>query len=511
MSAVVMSMNLACILREAAKSHPDKAAILYDGGSISYAELDLLSDRLAVGLRERGFAPRDAIGLQLPNIPQFVIAYFGILKAGCVVVPMNVLLKAPETAYQLGNSHARALITWAGIADEGAKAAAAVGLEELFIVNTPGTPPATVGVVAEALLDNDPSTPAPFEQLDPGETAVIVYTSGTTGTPKGAELTHFQMLMNAEIPGRLFGVREDDVVVVVLPLFHVFGLSSQLNVCVRFAATMSLVVRFDPAKVIEVMRRDQVTIFEGVPTMYFALLNHPGITDDDVASLRIGISGGAAIPAEILDDFEKKFGILILEGYGLTETASTTTFNVSVDERKVYSVGKPIWGVEVEIWDDEEKALPPGESNIGEVMVRGVNVMRGYFDDPEATAAAFTRGWLHTGDLGYVDKDGFLFIVDRKKDLIIRGGYNVYPREIEEVLYTHPQVAEVAVVGIPDQRLGEEIKAFITTRPGSMVSEQDMIDYVKERVAPYKYPRHVEFRAQMAHGPTGKILKTELR
>ncbi len=506
-----MSLNLACMLREAAKSHPEKAAIRYDGGSITYAELDLLSDRFAIGLRKRGLVPHDAVGLQLPNIPQFVIAYFAILKAGCVVVPLNVLLKAPETAYQLGNSHAKALITWAGIADEGAKATDAVGITELYVVNTPGTPPATVGLVAESLLAGDPSEPAPFEQMQPGDTAVIVYTSGTTGTPKGAELTHFQLLMNAEIPGRLFGVREDDVVVVVLPLFHVFGLSSQLNVCVRFAATMSLVVRFDPAKVIEVIRRDRVTIFEGVPTMYFALLNHPGITDDDVASLRIGISGGAAIPAEILDEFEKKFGVLILEGYGLTETASTTTFNISAPERKVYSVGKPIWGVEVEIWDDDEKALPAGESNVGEVMVRGINVMRGYYDDPEATAAAFTRGWLRTGDLGYVDKEGFLFIVDRKKDLIIRGGYNVYPREIEEVLYTHPQIAEAAVVGIPDLRLGEEIKAFITTRPGSMVSEQDIIDYVKERVAPYKYPRHVEFRSQMAHGPTGKILKTELR
>jgi long-chain acyl-CoA synthetase len=449
--------------------------------------------------------------LQLPNIPQFVIAYFGLLKAGCVVVPLNVLLKAPETAYQLGNSRSKALITWAGIADEAAKATDAVGIEKLYIVNTPGIPEPAVGIAAESLLDNDPSEPAPFEQLDPGDTAVVVYTSGTTGTPKGAELSHFSLLMNAEIPGRLFGIREDDVVLVVLPLFHVFGLSSQLNVCARFAATMSLVVRFDPAKVIEVIRRDRVTIFEGVPTMYFSLLNHPGITDDDVASLRIGISGGAAIPAEVLDDFEKKFGVLILEGYGLTETASTTSFNISVEERKIYSVGKPIWGVEVEIWADDESPLPPGETNIGEIMVRGVNVMRGYFDDPEATAAAITRGWLHTGDLGYTDKEGFLFIVDRKKELIIRGGYNVYPREVEEVLYTHPQVAEAAVIGIPDPRLGEEVKAFVTLKPGSTVSEQELIGYVKERVAPYKYPRQVEFRAQMAHGPTGKILKNELR
>jgi long-chain acyl-CoA synthetase len=506
-----MGFNLAYMLRESAKAGPDKAAILFDGGRVTYAELDALSDSFATGLRERGLYPGDAIGLQLPNIPQFVIAYFGILKAGCVAVPMNVLLKAPESAYQLGNSHARALITWAGIVEAGAKAAAAVGIDRVYVVNTPGTPEATVGTRAEEVLAHDPALPAPFEQRDPGDTAVIIYTSGTTGTPKGAELTHFQLLMNAETPGRLFGIREDDVVVIALPLFHVFGLSSQLNVCIRFAATMSLVTRFDPAKVLEVIRRDKVTVFEGVPTMYFSLLNHPGITDADVDSLRIGISGGAAIPAEIIDAFEKKFGILILEGYGLTETASTTTFNISIDERKIYSVGKPIWGVDVEVWDDNGQSRPPGEEFVGEIMIRGANVMRGYHDDPDATAAAFTRGWLHSGDLGYLDKDGYLFIVDRKKDLIIRGGYNVYPREIEEVLYTHPDVAEAAVVGIPDLRLGEEVKAFITLRPDATLTEGELIEFVKERVAAYKYPRHVEFRALMPHGPTGKILKQELR
>ncbi len=506
-----MSLNLASILRESAKAYPDKPALLFDGGRLTYAQLDALTDHFARGLREAGFRPGTRIGLQLPNIPQFVICYFGILKAGCVAVPMNVLLKAAEVAFQLGNSHASAFITWAGTATEGAKATDAAGVEHLYVVNTPGVPEATVGVRYETLLASDPSLPVPFEQTDPGDTAVIIYTSGTTGTPKGAELTHFQLLMNADTPGRVFGIRADDVSIVVLPLFHVFGLSSQLNVAIRFGATLSLVPRFDPAKVVEVIRRDRVTLFVGVPTMFLALLHHPDVDPEDVASLRVGVSGGAAIPAEVLDAFEKRFGVLILEGYGLTETASTTTFNISVEERRVYSVGKPIWGVDLQIWGAEEQPLPAGAEHVGEIVVRGVNVMRRYYDDPEATAQAFTRGWFRTGDLGYVDADGFVFIVDRLKDLIIRGGYNVYPREVEEVLYTHPGIAEAAVVGVPDPRLGEEVKAFVTPRPGVRLTEEEVIDYVKERIAGYKYPRLVEFRAEMDHGPTGKILKTLLR
>ncbi len=506
-----MSLNLAYILRESAKAFPDKPALLFDSGRISYAELDGLSDQFARGLLAAGFHPGDRIALQLPNIPQFVICYFGILKAGCVVVPMNVLLKAPEIAFQLGNCRASGMITWSGTADEAAKATDAANVEHLYVVNTPGTPEAIVGVKFESLMTCDPTLPAPLEPCDPGSTAVIIYTSGTTGTPKGAELTHFQLLMNADTPGRVFGIRSDDVSMVVLPLFHVFGLSSQLNVAIRFGATLSLVTRFEPAKALEVIKRDRVTLFVGVPTMFLALLHEPDVDPEAIASLRVGVSGGAAIPAEVLDAFEKRFGLLILEGYGLTESASTTTFNISAEERRIYSVGKPIWGVDLQIWGDGDRPLPAGEDNVGEIVIRGVNVMRGYYGDPAATAEAFARGWFRTGDLGYVDADGFVFIVDRKKDLIIRGGYNVYPREIEEVLYTHPEILEAAVVGVPDARLGEEVKAFITPRPGATLTESDVIDFVKERMASYKYPRLIEFRAEMDHGPTGKILKTHLR
>ncbi len=505
-----MSLNLATMLRESALAYPGKPVALYDGVQLSYAELDALSDRFAAGLRASGVGPGETVGLQLPNIPQFLIAYFGMLKAGCVAVPLNVLLKAPEVAFCLGDAQARALVTWAGFADEAIKGAGEAGVGAVYVVNTPGVMESSAGRRFEELLAVEPEAPL-LEQTDPGDTAVIVYTSGTTGTPKGAELTHYQLYMNADTPGRLFGIRDDDVVMVVLPLFHVFGLSSQLNVCVRFGATMSLVARFDATNVLEVMQRDGVTVFEGVPTMYVALLQHPNLADYDLSKLRVGVSGGAPIPAEVLDSFEEKFGIVILEGYGLTETASTTTFNVSAEERKIYSVGKPIWGVEVQIWDDENRPLPAGPDHVGEIVIRGVNVMRGYFGNPKATAEAFAGGWFHSGDLGYRDQDGFYFIVDRKKDLIIRGGYNVYPREIEEVLYTHPAVAHAAVIGVPDERLGEEIKAYVETNPGATASEQELIEYVKTRVAAYKYPRTVEFRPDLPKGPTGKILKKELQ
>ena len=245
--------------------------------------------------------------------------------------------------------------------------------------------------------------------------------------------------------------------------------------------------------------------------MYIALLNHPEVDKYDLSTLRVGISGGAPIPAEVLDDFEQKFGIVILEGYGLSETASTTTFNFNVKERKIYSVGKPIWGVEVQVWDDERRRVPPGADHTGEIVVRGVNTMRGYHNRPQATEEAFGGGWFHTGDIGYEDEDGFFFIIDRKKDLIIRGGYNVYPREVEEVLYSHPAVAEAAVVGVRHELLGEDVKAYIELKPGATVSEEELISYAKERLAAYKYPRIVEFRPSLPKLATGKIAKVELK
>lgn len=450
------------------------------------------------------------MGLQLPNIPQFVIAYFGILKAGGVVVPMNVLLKAPEIAFQMGDSGARTLITLGSFAAEAARGAESGGVSALYVVTLPGEPGPTVGTAFDALLDGDQPEPQ-LTLRSPADPAVIIYTSGTTGTPKGAELSHFTLYMNADVPGRMLDLQAEDVVLVVLPLFHVFGLSSILNTCVLLGGTMTLMPRFDPAGVLDVIARDRVTVFEGVPTMFFGLLGVAGLADYDLSSLRITVSGGAPIPAEVIDTFERSFGVTILEGYGLSETASTTSFNSSAAQRKVYSVGKPIWGVRVQIWDRDQRPLPAGKDHVGEIVVRGANVMNGYHNNPEATAQAFAGGWLHTGDLGYLDSDGFLFIVDRMKELIIRGGYNVYPREVEEAVYAHPAVAEAAVIGVPDARMGEEIHAIVAVKSGHSVTETELIEFVKERVAAYKYPRTVEFRASLPKNATGKILKRELR
>ena len=502
-----MKFNLAVILREAASATPDKAVAVYEGGRLSYRELDALSDRFAAGLEISGLRHGDRVAVQLPNIPQFLIAYFGILKAGGVVVPLNVLYKAPEVAFHLGHSGARIFITWAGVLAEAIAGAEAAGVREVYSVGP---------------IDDDAGA-RPFEQLIAGpangprlaetdmtDTAVIMYTSGTTGRPKGAELTHMQLYMNADIPGRLFDVQADDVVITVLPLFHIFGLSSILNVCVRFGCTMSLIPRFVPDAVLTAIQRDRATIFEGVPAMFIGLLACPDLGGYDLSSMRIAISGGASIPGPVLDAFEQRFGVLILEGYGLTETASTTTFNRSASDRRIYSVGKPIWGTQTQVWDADGKALPPGKDNVGEVVTRGLHVMKGYLNNPEATDDAFTGDWFHTGDLGYFDEDGFLFIVGRIKELIIRGGYNVYPLEIEDVLHAHPAVAEAAVVGIPDDRLGEEVMAFVILRPGTSLTAAELIAYCKERMAAYKYPRVIEFRHELPKNALGKVLKDEL-
>ena len=502
-----MSFNLAVILTETARSSPDRPVALFAGGRLSYRQLDQASDRVAATLAAERIKPGDPVALQLPNIPQFLISYFGILKAGGIVVPLNVLLKAPEVAFHLGDSGARVLITWAGIVAEAAKGAEAAGLDQIYVVGHAGG--SSPGMPFDRLM----ATGAPRHEMtarEPTDTAVIVYTSGTTGRPKGAELTHLQLYMNADIPGRLFGVRDDDIVLTVLPLFHVFGLSSILDVCVRFGCTMSLVPRFTAAAVLEAIGRDRITIFEGVPTMFADVLSHPDLGDYDLSSLRIAISGGASIPGPVLDAFEERFGVVILEGYGLTETASTTTFNVSADERRAYSVGKPIWGTQTQVWDSRGRPLPPGPQNVGEIVTRGLHVMKGYLHDPGATADAITGGWLHTGDLGYFDEDGFLFVVSRKKELIIRGGYNVYPSEIENVLHAHPAIAEAAVVGIPDERLGEEVMAAVIVRPAMDLLEADLVAFCRERLAAYKCPRVFQFRSELPKNTLGKVLKDQL-
>jgi long-chain acyl-CoA synthetase len=500
-----MSFNLATILREGALAHPDKPMLLLGPHALTYGEVDTLAGRLAAGLRAAGLRRGDAVAVQLPNVPEFVVTYFGALKAGLTVVPLNPLLKAPEIAYHLRDSAARLLVTFDAFAAEAARGVADAGDQvRMHVVGDAGDA-ARFEELYAAEDDRD------IEPMSSEDTAVIIYTSGTTGRPKGAELTHFQMYMACSVAGDTFAYRDDDVSMAVLPLFHVFGLSSVMNTAVYSGATLVLVPRFDVGAVLDGIEQHRVTVFCGVPTMFIALM-HADLSGRDVSSLRICVSGGASIPGEVIKGFEAAYpGAPILEGYGLSETCALATFNRSAEERRVMSIGKRMWGIEVRVVDDQDNPLPPGPDNVGEIVLRGHNVMKGYRGRPDATAEAMRGGWFHTGDIGYGDEDGFFYIVDRKKDLVIRGGFNVYPREVEEVLHEHPAVLEAAVVGRSDDRLGEEVVAFVSVRPGSSTTPEEMVGFCKERLAAYKYPREVRLVEALPKGPSGKVLKTDLR
>jgi long-chain acyl-CoA synthetase len=505
-----MSFNLATILTETTLAAPGAPVCRIGGTATSYRELDDLSGRAAAGLREAGLVPGQVVALQLPNIPQFLIAYFGALKAGLVVLPLNPLLMAPELEYHLGDSAAALLIGFQGLHAEAAKACETTGVPLYLVSADAGPLPGGTRPVSELISTAPLDEPGgDVAARGPDDTAVLVYTSGTTGKPKGAELTHFQLYMNCTVAGGLFGVRGDDVVLAVLPFFHVFGLSSVINVFIRYGGCLSILPRFAPAAVLDALEADRCTVIGGVPTMLHALAQQD-ITGRDLSALRVAVSGGASLPADIMRTFEDKYGIEVLEGYGMTETASSCSFNRPGD-RKVLSIGKPLWGVRMRVTDSSGQLLPPGREHVGEILIRGHNVMRGYLGRPEATAETLRGGWLHSGDLGYVDEDGFYFIVDRAKDLVIRGGYNVYPREIEEVLYAHPAILEAAVIGKPDERLGEEVVAVVALREGASVSAGDIIAYTRERLAAYKYPREIRFMTELPKGPSGKILKSALR
>jgi long-chain acyl-CoA synthetase len=435
--------------------------------------------------------------MQLPNVPYFPIVYFGALRLGAVVVPMNPLLKEREVAYHLSDSGSKVIIGWHQFADPAVAGAAEAGAEA--VVAKPGE--------FEELLGAASPVREVCERAD-DDPAVIIYTSGTTGTPKGATLTHANIAAAAHTGRDLVAAGPHTVTVATLPLFHVFGMSAIMNVTVCGHGLLTMVPRFEPGKVLEVIERDGATTFGGVPTMFSALLHHPERSERQVSSLDLCVSGGAPMPVEVLRGFDEAFGAKVLEGYGLSETCGMATFNRPDRERKPGSIGVPIGGTEIRLVDDSGQDVTPGEP--GELVMRGPFVMSGYWGRDEATAEVTRDGWFHTGDIATVDEDGYYFIVDRKKDLIIRGGYNVYPREIEEVLYAHPAVREAAVVGVPHSSLGEEVGAAVALKEGSSASVEELRQYVKERVAAYKYPRVVWTVEDLPKGPTGKILKREI-
>jgi long-chain acyl-CoA synthetase len=492
-------MNLASILGAAVERSAEKVAFKLDDVELSYAALDEGSARVAGMLKAAGVGPGDRVGIMLPNVPYFPVAYYGVLRLGAVVVPMNVLLKGREVRYYLEDPGAKALIAWHGFAEAAQEGASELPVET-FIV-TPGEFEQQLGEAEPARETVD---------RDEQDTAVILYTSGTTGSPKGAELTHANMLTNCQVATEsVICVTEDDRLLGALPLFHSFGQTCGMNVSINARATVSLIPRFDPVKALEILERDKITIFEGVPTMYNALLAVPDHDRYDTSSLRVCVSGGASLPVETLRSFDEAFGCKILEGYGLSETSPVASFNHPHKERKPGSIGTPIEGVEMKAIDDDGNEVPQGEP--GEIAIRGHNVMKGYWRKPDATAEAIDDdGWFKSGDIATVDEEGYFFIVDRKKDLIIRGGYNVYPREIEEVLYGHPAILEVAVLAVPHDELGEEVGAAVVLNEGAEATADEIRNYCKGEVAAYKYPRHVWFLAELPKGPTGKILKREI-
>ncbi|WP_034274469.1 long-chain-fatty-acid--CoA ligase [Haloechinothrix halophila] len=491
-------MNITDNLVQTAKSHGDRVALKLDDIELTYALLEASTRKVAGLLREHGVEPGDRVGVMLPNVPHFAALFYGILRAGAVVVPMNPLLKEREVAYYLGNSGAKVLFVWELFAAEAEPGARIAGAETIVVD--------PVEFMAKVMAAQ--SVDEVVERAD-DDTAVILYTSGTTGQPKGAELTHANLDRNIEIcVDDIQHLTENDVMFGGLPLFHVFGQTCGLNACVKVGACLTLLPKFDPAKALEVLQRDKVTVFGGVPTMYVALVNHPERDSYDLSSLRLCVSGGAAMPVEVMNAFEAAFGCVVLEGYGLSETSPVASFNFP-DNRRAGSIGTPVNGVEFTIVDGDGNEVADGE--VGEIAIKGHNIMKGYWAKPEETAKAIADGWFHTGDMGRKDAEGFYFIVDRKKEMIIRGGYNVYPREIEEVLYEHPAVGEAAVIGVPHDELGEEIAAVVAVKPGAETSAEELREYVKAKVAAYKYPRMVRLVDELPKGPTGKILKREIK
>ncbi len=515
-------LNLVSVFEHSAKELPEKKAIIFNDASFTFAQVAAMVNKVANALKDKGIKKGDKVALSCLNLPYFPMIYYGILKTGAVVVPLNVLLKGREIAYHLKDSEAKAYFCFQGtpelpMAQEGFKGFNEVDTCELFCVITadPAAPSPIDGTMTLGQLIAEQSHVCDTELTSPEDTAVILYTSGTTGFPKGAELSHSNMTMNAISTRHLLQAGPDDIHAIVLPLFHSFGQTCQMNAGFSSGNTLVMIPKFTPEAVLSAIQDNGATVFAGVPTMYWALLNYEdkeGQFDNEkiANTLRIGFSGASSLPLEIIKGIDAKYQIPILEGYGLSETCPVVTFNHLTKERKPGSIGTPIWGVEVDIFDKDDKAV--GVDEVGEVVIRGHNVMKGYYNKPEATKEAFNgTTWFHTGDLGTKDEDGYFYIVDRVKDMIIRGGYNVYPREIEEVLITHPDISLASVIGIPHDSHGEEIAAYVVLNPGAAITEEEIVVWAKEEMAAYKYPRVVKIRESLPMTATGKILKKDLR
>ncbi|MFJ3715009.1 long-chain fatty acid--CoA ligase [Streptomyces sp. NPDC090057] len=495
------TLSVAAILAENARRRPHRTALVEGDLRLSFEQVWRRARAQAGALAGLGVRPGDRVALMAPNTAEFPVAYYAIAAAGAVVVPVHLLLSPPEVEHVLKDSGATLLLVHPAQAATGRTAAQALGVRVVEL-----------GGELDALAAGA-EPPHSYVSRAADDPAVIFYTSGTTGVPKGAVLSHFNLVMNATVNAfDANDIRPDDVALGALPLFHAFGQTVSLNSTWRAGATLVLLPRFDAARAIELMVKEGVNTFHGVPTMFVALAAAAGGADA-LPGLRVCVSGGASLPVAVLERFEAAFGARVYEGYGLSETSPTATVNQPVFGTRAGTIGHPLWGVDVEIAraevEERIELLPPGE--LGEVVVRGHNVFSGYLGRPEATAEALVDGWFRTGDLGTKDDEGFLRIVDRKKDVIIRGGYNVYPREVEEVLMRHPGVAQVAVIGLPDELHGEEVCAVVVPAEGAASDAAEITEWSKEHLGRHKYPRRVEFSDALPLGPSMKVLKRELR
>ncbi len=526
MEGTATVLNLASIISHHARLAPQKEAIVWENVRLSYGELDKLSNRVANALVEMGIGPGDKVALNCPNLPFFPVVYYGIMKTGAAVVPICVLFTAPEIEYHLRDSEAKAVFVFEGT-DElpmmwSTKAAFdAVPSCEHLVVMTKDLMGASPLPEHKTLTQITFDKPEEFEiyPTSPDDTCAILYTSGTTGQPKGAELTHLNLWSNVvttysiHLPMLDFTDGQQKTCLITLPLFHTTGQTVQMNTNLYGGNRVVLLPRFDAKQTLDTMVSEKINFWVGVPTMYWALLKYVEENNYDISeiteNMKVCTSGGAPMPVETMLAFQDKFGVRVLEGYGLSETSPLATFNQFEKPSKPGTVGQPIFGVDVRCFDENDVEVPRGTR--GEIVIRGTNVMKGYYKRPEATAEAFRNGWFHTGDIGIQDEDGYISIVDRKKDMILRGGYNIYPRQLEEVIITHPAVSLVAVIGVPDDRLGEEVKAFVVLKQGQELTREEFVEWCRTQIAANKYPRHVEFRHELPIGNTGKIFKRALK
>ena len=513
--------NFATNLERNAIFRGKNSALIFQDQTINYRELNELVNKVANQLVKLGIRPDDKIAISCPNTPAFVIGYYAIQKVGAVAVPLNIMLKGPEVAYHLDDSDAVALISFQGNSTLPSGKYCYEGFCEtdscrhFILIESEGS---EIPVPEEALLFNQwlESEDTEFSTISrrAEDTCVILYTSGTTGRAKGAELSQSNMLCNAQACQALTNQKGTDVSMAILPLFHTFGQSLIMNTSILAGSALVLIPRFVPKTVLQQMHQHKVTHIAGVPTMFIGLLafaeKHGGDYLGEIAdTLKVAISGGASMPVEILKQFEAKLNVPVIEGYGLSESSPVAAFNHLEYERKPGSIGQPLPGVTMKVVDDKGNEVPQGKE--GELLIRGHNVMKGYYKKPEETAKTVVDGWLHTGDIVRMDEDGYVYVVDRLKEVIIRGGYNIYPRDIEETFMTHPDVHLVAVIGIPHKTFGEEVKAFIIPKEGTTTTSKEFVAWGHERLADYKFPRQIELVDSLPMTATGKIMKRLLK